>query len=229
MELSTFCTPKRRDANAFPLYPSSFPPSFSLDIPLGTLFLPLPLPLFPSLSFFTSLSVSPQPLSSRLFSLCVHSLLLFSLLTFPLSLFPFFFLLFRFSPCFALSLILSPLFFSSTFLSNCLNTNNFKNQTRQRWVVPGLPQYCLQFASNALKGPTIRQFLRCRQPGVDFTKLCAPSEKTPANGVWQKICRSISPTIASGEYKAKICVKFDKFVRRLPNAVPHKKLLIFDV
>ena len=30
--------------------------------------------------------------------------------------------------------------------------------------------------------------------GVDFTKLCAPSEKTPAHGVWQKNCHSISST-----------------------------------
>ena len=30
--------------------------------------------------------------------------------------------------------------------------------------------------------------------GVDFTKVCAPSEKMPAHGVWQKIRRSISST-----------------------------------
>ena len=33
--------------------------------------------------------------------------------------------------------------------------------------------------------------------GVDFTKLCLPSKKTPAHSVRQKMRHSISPTIAS--------------------------------
>jgi len=33
-----------------------------------------------------------------------------------------------------------------------------------------------------------------RSTGVNFTNLCSPSKKTPANSAWQKFCCSISPT-----------------------------------
>jgi len=38
-----------------------------------------------------------------------------------------------------------------------------------------------------------------KRPGVNFTNLCSPVEKSPAHSVRQKICRSISPTFCSDE------------------------------
>ena len=49
--------------------------------------------------------------------------------------------------------------------------------------------------------------------GVDFTKLCAPSKKTPAHGIWQKICHSISST-NDQHYNPSL---EGKFVLNLPN------------
>ena len=47
------------------------------------------------------------------------------------------------------------------------------------------------------------QKMRRISPRVDFIKLCAPSEKTPAHSVRQKICRSISPTMETKNFRLK--------------------------
>jgi len=56
-------------------------------------------------------------------------------------------------------------------------------------------------------------------PGVNFTKLCSTSKKTPAHRVWQKICRLISPTKFKPNMCAEICQICVPFAKRhLPNS-----------
>ena len=59
-------------------------------------------------------------------------------------------------------------------------------------------------------------------PRVDFTKLWAPSEKTPAHGVWQKIRRSISPTKCYGYVMVILRLNLPNAVRCLPNLCAEK-------
>ena len=78
------------------------------------------------------------------------------------------------------------------------------------------------------------QKMRRISPRVDFIKLCAPSEKTPAHSVRQKICRSISPTMETKNFRLKclqnlpnlcaLCQIFSPFATRcVPKKASHPK------
>jgi len=54
-----------------------------------------------------------------------------------------------------------------------------------------------------------------------ITNFCAPSRKSPAHIIQQKICHSISPTKCKQNLYAKICQTLFS-VHRLPNFVPKK-------